>query len=34
MTVYGDGVERVLGSLSPSMKQKLNGCLQAALGLP
>ncbi len=25
---------QVLGSLSPTMKQKLNGCLKAALGLP
>ena len=34
MTVYADGVDRVLGSLSPALKQKLNGCLKAALGLP
>jgi hypothetical protein len=34
MTVYADTVAHVLGTLSPSMKQKLDGCLKAALGLP
>jgi mRNA-degrading endonuclease toxin of MazEF toxin-antitoxin module len=33
MTVYVDEVERVLGTLSPTLKQKLDGCLNAALGL-
>jgi mRNA-degrading endonuclease toxin of MazEF toxin-antitoxin module len=33
-TVYADAVARVLGSLSPTMKQKLNDCLKVALGLP
>ena len=34
VTVYADAVDRVLGSLSPALKQKLNGCLKTALGLP
>jgi mRNA-degrading endonuclease toxin of MazEF toxin-antitoxin module len=34
MTVYADTVAKVLGSLSPAMKQELDGCLKAALGLP
>jgi mRNA-degrading endonuclease toxin of MazEF toxin-antitoxin module len=34
MTVYADGVEHVLGTLSPTVKQKLNDCLKAALELP
>jgi mRNA-degrading endonuclease toxin of MazEF toxin-antitoxin module len=34
MTVYADAVAQVLGSLSPTMKPKLNDCLKAALGLP
>lgn len=34
MTVYTDGVEQVLGTLSSTMKQKLNDCLKAALDLP
>ncbi len=34
MTVYADEVAQVLGTLSPTMKQKLDGCLKAALGLP
>ena len=34
MTVYADEVAQVLGSLSPTMKPKLNDCLKAALGLP
>ena len=33
-TVDADRVARVLGTLSPTMKQKLDGCLKAALGLP
>jgi mRNA-degrading endonuclease toxin of MazEF toxin-antitoxin module len=34
MTIYTDTVAQVLGTLSPTMKQKLDGCLKAALGLP
>jgi mRNA-degrading endonuclease toxin of MazEF toxin-antitoxin module len=34
VTVYADTVAQVLGTLSPTMKQKLNDCLKAALGLP
>lgn len=34
MTVYTDEVAQVLGTLSPNMKQKLDACLKAALGLP
>jgi mRNA-degrading endonuclease toxin of MazEF toxin-antitoxin module len=34
VTVYVDAVDQVLGTLSGAMKQKLNGCLKAALGLP
>ena len=33
-TVYSDSVAQVLGTLSPTMKQKLNDCLKAALELP
>jgi mRNA interferase MazF len=33
-TVDANRVAQVLGSLSPAMRQKLNGCLKAALGLP
>ena len=33
-TVYADAVDRTLGSLSPAMRQKLDDCLRAALGLP
>jgi hypothetical protein len=33
-TVDASRVAQVLGSLSPTLKQKLNGCLKAALGLP
>jgi mRNA interferase MazF len=33
-TVYADTVAQVLGTLSPTMRQKLDGCLKAALGLP
>jgi mRNA-degrading endonuclease toxin of MazEF toxin-antitoxin module len=34
VTVYADTVVRVLGTLSPTMKQKLDDCLKTALGLP
>jgi mRNA-degrading endonuclease toxin of MazEF toxin-antitoxin module len=34
MTIYADEVAQVLGTLSPTMKQKLNDCLKAALGIP
>lgn len=34
VTVYADAVAQVLGTLSPTMKQKLNECLKAALALP
>ena len=34
MTVYSDAVEQVLGTLSPVLKQRLDACLKAALGLP
>jgi len=34
VTVYADTVAEVLGTLSDSMKQKLDACLKAALGLP
>jgi mRNA-degrading endonuclease toxin of MazEF toxin-antitoxin module len=34
VTVYADTVAQVLGTLSPTLKQKLDGCLKAALGLP
>ena len=34
MTVYADTGTQVLGTLSPTLKQKLDGCLKAALGLP
>ncbi len=34
MTVYSDEVAQTLGTLSPTMKQKLDDCLKAALGLP
>jgi mRNA-degrading endonuclease toxin of MazEF toxin-antitoxin module len=33
VTVYADTVSQVLGSLSPTMKQQLDDCLKAALGL-
>ena len=33
VTVYADTVAQVLGKLSPAMKQKLDDCLKAALGL-
>ena len=34
VTVYADSVAQVLGTLSPTMKQRLNDCLKAALALP
>jgi mRNA-degrading endonuclease toxin of MazEF toxin-antitoxin module len=34
VTVYRDTVAQELGTLSSAMKQKLNECLKAALGLP
>ena len=34
VTVYADTVAQVLGTLSPTMKQKLNECLKAALAPP
>ena len=34
VTVYADTVAQVLGTLSPTMKQKLSDCLRAALALP
>src|SRR5262249_8826802 len=34
MTIYADTVAQVLGTLSPTLKQKLNDRLKAALGLP
>ena len=33
VTVYADTVAQVLGTLSPAMKQRLDGCLKATLGL-
>lgn len=34
VTVYADNVAQVLGTLSPSMQQKLDACLKVALSLP
>lgn len=34
VTIYTDTVAQVLGTLSPTMQQKLDGCLKAALALP
>ena len=34
VTVYTDTIVQVLGTLSPPMKQRLDGCLKAAMGLP
>ncbi|HET6572211.1 MAG TPA: type II toxin-antitoxin system PemK/MazF family toxin [Fimbriiglobus sp.] len=34
VTVYADAVAQVLGTLSPAMQRKLDGCLKAALGVP
>ena len=33
VTVYADTIAQKLGTLSPAMKQRLDGCLKAALGL-
>lgn len=33
VTVYADTVAHVLGSLSPAMKKRLDGCLKAALAI-
>jgi mRNA-degrading endonuclease toxin of MazEF toxin-antitoxin module len=34
VTVYGDTIAEILGTLSPAMKLKLDACLKAALELP
>jgi mRNA-degrading endonuclease toxin of MazEF toxin-antitoxin module len=34
VTVYADTIAQTLGTLSPAMKVRLDGCLKAALGLP
>jgi mRNA-degrading endonuclease toxin of MazEF toxin-antitoxin module len=34
VTVYGDTITQVLGTLSPAMKLKLDACLKVALELP
>jgi mRNA-degrading endonuclease toxin of MazEF toxin-antitoxin module len=34
VTVYADAVAQVLGTLSPTLKPKLDNCLKAALALP
>lgn len=34
VTVYSDTIAQGLGTLSPTMKQKLNDCLKVALALP
>jgi mRNA-degrading endonuclease toxin of MazEF toxin-antitoxin module len=34
VTVYTDTIAQVLGSLSDGLRQRLNDCLKAALGLP
>src|SRR5439155_5452360 len=34
VTVYADTVAQLLGTLSPSMTQKLNDCLKVALEIP
>lgn len=33
VTVYADAIAGVLGTLSPSMKQKINDCLKTALAI-
>src|SRR5216683_4102966 len=33
-TVFGDRIDRVIGKVSPSMMQKVESCLKAALGIP
>jgi mRNA-degrading endonuclease toxin of MazEF toxin-antitoxin module len=34
VTVYTDTVAQALGTLSPTMNQRLDDCLKAALGIP
>jgi mRNA-degrading endonuclease toxin of MazEF toxin-antitoxin module len=34
MTIYIDSFEQKLGTLSPALRQRLDACLKAALGLP
>jgi mRNA-degrading endonuclease toxin of MazEF toxin-antitoxin module len=34
VTVYADTIAQVLGTLSPTMREELDGCLKAALALP
>jgi mRNA-degrading endonuclease toxin of MazEF toxin-antitoxin module len=34
MTIYTDTVAQVLGTLSPTLRQRLDGCLKAALAIP
>ena len=34
VTVYADTVAQVLGTLAPSLRQKLDDCLKVALALP
>ena len=34
VTVYADTIAQVLGLLSPTMQNELDGCLKAAMGLP
>jgi mRNA-degrading endonuclease toxin of MazEF toxin-antitoxin module len=34
MTIYADTVAQVMGALSPTLKQKLDACLKAALDVP
>ena len=34
VTMNEDRIGKVIGKLSPTLLQKLNGCLKAALGLP
>lgn len=34
VTVYKDTIAQVLGTLSATLRQRLNDCLKAALGLP
>src|SRR5262245_58721736 len=33
-TIKADNVDQVIGALSDAMKQQLNGCVKAALGVP
>ena len=34
VTVYADAIAQVLGTLSPTLRQKLDDCLRASLALP